>query len=118
MYWGLPALGAALALAQGVVSEAKPTAQDAPVPRQLQPIHIRNYEASFGLQRRSSEQFSSLDLQTQSQLIYGSPLGKLSSFSSFVHGSNASSENQQLLLANMTLYAPDGLQVCLIVFSI
>ena len=83
MYWGLPALGAALALVQLAVSEPTPTAQDAPAPRQLRPIHLRNYEASFGLQRRSTEQFSSLDPQTQSQLIYGSPLGNSLSFRPF-----------------------------------
>ena len=51
-------------------------AQGHPAPRQLHPIHVRQYEASFGLQRRATEQFSSLDPQIQSQLIFGSPLGK------------------------------------------
>lgn len=60
----------------------------------LRPISISSYEAPIGLHRRSSEDFSSLDLQTQSELIYGSP------------GSYG-----QLLLANMTLYAPDGLMM-------
>lgn len=76
MHCVLQALGAALALVQAVVSEPTPSAQDVPAPRRLHPIHVRNYEASFGLRRRSTEQFSSLDLQSQSQLIYGSPLGK------------------------------------------
>ena len=58
----------------------------------LRPISISNYEAAVGLRRRSSEDFTNLDLQTQSELIYGSP-----------------GDHGQLLLANMTLYAPDGL---------
>ncbi len=58
----------------------------------LRPIRIGNHEATIGLQSRSSEAFSNLDLQTQSELIYGSP-----------------GDGGQLLLANMTLYAPDGL---------
>lgn len=58
----------------------------------MRPISIGNYEAAIGLQRRASEDFSHLDLQTQSELIYGSP-----------------GNDGQLLLANMTLYAPDGL---------
>ncbi len=62
----------------------------------LRPISITNYEAAIGLQRRSSEDFSDLDLQAQSELIYGSP-----------------GDNGQLLLANMTLYASDGLLMIL-----
>jgi len=58
----------------------------------LRPIKVGKDEAAIGLQRRSSEVFSDLDLQTQSELIYGSP-----------------GDGGQLLLANMTLYAPDGL---------
>ena len=42
----------------------------------LRPISIVNYEAAIGLQRRDSEEFSGLNLQTQSDLIYGSPGGK------------------------------------------
>lgn len=60
--------------------------------KRLRPISINDYEASIGLQRRSSKDFSDLDLQTQSELIYRSAGG-----------------GGQLLLANMTLYAPDGL---------
>lgn len=42
----------------------------------LHPIAIRDFEAATGLQRRDqSEDFSDLTLQTQSQLIYGSPGG-------------------------------------------
>lgn len=42
----------------------------------LKPISIRNYESAMGLRRRSSENFADLDLETQSQLIYGSGGGK------------------------------------------
>ena len=39
----------------------------------LQPIKIADFENAVGLQRRSAEEFSDLDLKTQSQLIYGRP---------------------------------------------
>lgn len=45
-------------------------------PKVLRPIGIRDYEAAVGLQRRDSEEFSDLNLETQSQLIYGSPGSK------------------------------------------
>lgn len=41
----------------------------------LRPIHIADYEAAMGLQRRESERFSGLSPQTQSELIYGTPGG-------------------------------------------
>ena len=41
----------------------------------LRPITGRDLGAATGLQRRTSEDFSNLDLQTQSQLIYGNPGG-------------------------------------------
>ena len=41
----------------------------------LRPIAIRDFEAAAGLQRRASEDFSNLNLQTQSQLIYGNSGG-------------------------------------------
>lgn len=44
-------------------------------PTPLRPINIVNYEAALGLQRRDTEDFSDLNLQTQSELIYGSPGG-------------------------------------------
>ncbi|CAF9942270.1 MAG: hypothetical protein ALECFALPRED_009642 [Alectoria fallacina] len=72
----------------------------APPPQQgtvLHPINIADYEASMGLQRRDSNDLSTLDPQTQSELLYGSP-----------------GDNGQLLLANMTLYAPDGLPIVLL----
>lgn len=47
---------------------------DTPQPTTLKPISIRDYERAAGLRRRGdSEDFSDLDLQTQSQLVYGSP---------------------------------------------
>ena len=41
----------------------------------LRPIASRDLGAAAGLQRRASEDFSNLDLQTQSQLIYGNAGG-------------------------------------------
>lgn len=41
----------------------------------LRPIASRDLGAAAGLHRRASEDFSNLDLQTQSQLIYGNPGG-------------------------------------------
>lgn len=42
----------------------------------LKPIAIRDFERASGIERRrASEDFSNLNLQTQSQLIYGSPGG-------------------------------------------
>ncbi|KAL8728281.1 MAG: hypothetical protein Q9166_005522 [cf. Caloplaca sp. 2 TL-2023] len=60
----------------------------------LKPISINDFEAATGVHRRAAEDFSHLDPSTQAQLIYGRP-----------------GNDGQLLLANMTLYAPDGLQI-------
>ncbi|KAL8953271.1 MAG: hypothetical protein Q9222_000876 [Ikaeria aurantiellina] len=60
----------------------------------LKPININDFETAAGIQRRAAEGFSHLDPSTQAHLIYGRP-GK----------------DGQLLLANMTLYAQDGLQM-------
>ncbi|KAL8929157.1 MAG: hypothetical protein Q9172_000592 [Xanthocarpia lactea] len=62
----------------------------------LVPININEIEALTGVQRRAAVDFSRLDPSTQAQLIYGRP-----------------GNDGQLLLANMTLYAPDGLQIVL-----
>lgn len=45
-------------------------------PAILHPINIRHYEAATGLRRRDDQDFSDLDPNTQSQLIYGRPGGK------------------------------------------
>ncbi|KAG8530110.1 uncharacterized protein KY384_005592 [Bacidia gigantensis] len=64
-------------------------------PTKLLPVNINQFERMTGLRRRDdSEQFTDLDFQTQSQLVYGSP-----------------GEHGQVLFANMTLFAPDGLQI-------
>ncbi|MCJ1260649.1 hypothetical protein MMC22_000511 [Lobaria immixta] len=60
----------------------------------LLPINIRDFDATAGIQRRASEDFSDLDPTTQARLIYGRP-----------------GENGQLLLADMTLHASDGLDI-------
>ncbi|KAL8991674.1 MAG: hypothetical protein Q9169_007759 [Polycauliona sp. 2 TL-2023] len=60
----------------------------------LKPININDFEDATGIRRRAAEDFSHLDPSTQAQLIYGRP-----------------GNDGQLLLANMTLFAPDGLQI-------
>lgn len=45
-------------------------------PAVLHPINVRHYEAATGLRRREEQDFSDLDPNTQSQLIYGRPGGK------------------------------------------
>ncbi|KAL8669848.1 MAG: hypothetical protein Q9168_005577 [Polycauliona sp. 1 TL-2023] len=60
----------------------------------LKPININDFETATGIRRRAAEDFSHLDPSTQAQLIYGRP-----------------GNDGQLLLANMTLFAPDGLQI-------
>lgn len=94
MHWALPNCLILLiaVLSSDASSHSKPHNFRYVSPKRLRPISIGNYEAAIGLQRRSSEDFSNLDLQAQSELIYGSP-----------------GNDGQLLLANMTLYAPDGL---------
>ncbi|KAL8646780.1 MAG: hypothetical protein Q9210_005935 [Variospora velana] len=77
----------------GNVVRSSPRAVDASI---LRPMNLRSYEAALGLRRRGGEDFTDLDPATQSQLIYGRP-----------------GEEGQLLLANMTLYAPDGLPIVL-----
>ena len=39
----------------------------------LKAINIRDFEHAAGVRRRSEQQLSDLDLQAQSQLIYGRP---------------------------------------------
>ncbi|KAL8886227.1 MAG: hypothetical protein Q9192_006521, partial [Flavoplaca navasiana] len=63
-------------------------------PIALKPIGINDFEIATGIHRRAAEDFSHLDPGTQAQLIYGRP-----------------GNDGQLLLANMTLFAPDGLQI-------
>ncbi|KAL8977887.1 MAG: hypothetical protein Q9205_006403 [Flavoplaca limonia] len=63
-------------------------------PMALKPIGINDFEIATGIRRRAAEDFSHLDPGTQAQLIYGRP-----------------GNDGQLLLANMTLFAPDGLQI-------
>ena len=45
-------------------------------PSVLHPINVRHYEAATGLRPRDDEDFSDLDPNTQSQLIYGRPGGE------------------------------------------
>lgn len=61
---------------------------------QLSPINVRDWEELLGIQRRAAEDFSHLNPTTQEQLIYGRP-----------------GDDGQLLLANMTLHAPNGMDI-------
>lgn len=75
MHWKYPALWVVSALVPAIT--ASPSAEaDPAAPLALTPIHLHNYEEAFGLRRRSVQDFSHLDLQTQSELIYGRPLGQ------------------------------------------
>ncbi|KAL9024350.1 MAG: hypothetical protein Q9196_006579, partial [Gyalolechia fulgens] len=65
-------------------------------PLVLHPIRLRDYESAIGLHRRSGMDFTDLEPSTKSQLVYGRP-----------------GESGQLLFANMTLYAPEGLPIVL-----
>ena len=55
-------------------------------PIAFHPVGIKDYEAAVGLHRRDDKQFSDLDLQSQSQLVYGSAGGE--SCRSFVKRTN------------------------------
>lgn len=59
------------------------------------PIDVREYEASFGIQRRA-EDIADMRPNPQAELIYG-----------------RAGKNQQLLLAHMKLNASDGLDIVL-----
>ena len=39
----------------------------------MKPINVRDFEHATGMRRRAVDDFSDLDLQTQTQLIYGRP---------------------------------------------
>ena len=60
----------------------------------LKPIALRDFDSFRGIERRDAD-FSSLDAQTQQELIYGGP------------------NDDNLVLANMTLYADNGLEIVL-----
>lgn len=86
-------------------------AANAPIP--LKPIHIEDFESAFGIHRRSSEKLSSLDLQTQEQLIYGRPGGSCICLLIDLHPADSLLGDGHLILANMTLYADDDRQIVL-----
>ena len=65
----------ALALPAFCLPSASASSVSADGPLKLRSIHVADFESAFGIQRRAAEEFSSLDLQTQEQLIYGRPGG-------------------------------------------
>lgn len=62
----------------------------------LSPINVRDWEDSIGIQPRVTEDFSHLSPKVQEQLLFGR------------HG-----DDGQLLLANMTLHAQNGMEIVL-----
>lgn len=60
----------------------------------LKPINIDTFKSAAGLHVRNAVDFSRLDLSSQAELIFGVP-----------------GDSGNILLANMTLYAPDGQQI-------
>lgn len=60
----------------------------------LKPINSDTFKSASNLQVRDAVDFSRLDLVSQAELIFGAP-----------------GDNGNVLLANMTLYAPDGQQI-------
>lgn len=91
MYISAPASGLVV-LALALPAYGFSTLGDAAL--QLSPINVGDWEDSIGLQRRDAEDFSHLNPKTQEQLIYGRP-----------------GDDGQLLLANMTLHAPNGMDI-------
>lgn len=61
----------ALALPALCLPSAPASSASADEPSDLYPINIAHFDAAFGVKRRAAEKLSSLDLQTQEQLIYG-----------------------------------------------
>ena len=112
MYWHLLSyLAPAIiipTLSSGYPATQKSEDED---PVTLRPIGINDYEVATNLRRRDDQKFEDLDLQRQSQLIYGSP-GSMCDLSPLpLQKKLTFSGHGQLLLANMTLFAPDGLEM-------
>ena len=76
MYLWLSKSLLALALVLPAFSYPRHAKTKSDSPANLYPINIRQYEAATGLRRREDEDFSDLDPNTQSQLIYGRPGGE------------------------------------------
>lgn len=97
----ISSLSICIALSSAAAINRRTTDQDTLVPvsrfgfdvggKILRPIHIDTFRSAAGLHVRDVTDFSRLDLTPQADLIFG-----------------ASAENGTILLANMTLYAPDG----------
>jgi len=101
---GLFGLSSAAVMGRSAI-ELKPISPDALVPglaprsegegpTVLRPINLDIFDAMNGLKPRADVDFSRLDPAEQAQLIFGAP-----------------GENGNILLANMTLYAPGGQQI-------
>ena len=77
MYQVFSAALLAVTLALPAFSHTAPGETVLESPAVLHPINVRHYEAATGLRPREDQDFSDLDPNTQSQLIYGRPGGKL-----------------------------------------
>ena len=79
----------------------------------LLPINLGDFEGRQGIQRRANSSFTALDPATHVQLVYGNKGGEQSltfpSLAQYWH----LVEKDQLLLADMTLHAPEGLAIVL-----
>ncbi len=77
----------------------------------LAPIKARDLAATAGLRRRSQRvELSQLDLQTQLRMLYGTPGGEflLSCISSSMVGdTDSNTADDQLLMAEMTMFADE-----------
>lgn len=90
---GLFALSSAsiVPVTDGVVKARNAQEGSFGAPPILHPINVDAYQSATGLHVRDAMDFSRLDPAEQAHLVYGTP-----------------DKNGQMLLANMTLYAPDG----------
>lgn len=65
----------ALAVPAFCLPSASASSASADGPVEMTPINVADFNSAFGIKRRAAAQFSSLDLQTQEQLIYGRHAG-------------------------------------------
>ena len=83
----------------------------------LHPIKPADYEASMGIERRASNDLSTINPRNYTYLMYGNTKG--TSSASYISllinikppNERPSDTSQQLVLANLTLHAQDGLPI-------
>ena len=77
----------------------------------LKPISVDNYDMATGVHRRSANDFSNLDLQTHSELLYGRSASQYECSTSSWAGLTVDIAQEQFIFANLTLRAADGLLI-------